>query len=89
MYVSALRRLRVLDACAMQYVIVIQYPRGLYGIYCLSPIVTHALPSDSLTSLIIAMVTMSAPWLPFDVIATYKAVYVLASLASARRECSE
>ena len=93
------------------YVIVIPYPRGLYGIYCLRPrdppsgsgnkshaarggfgitilkptIVRRALPSDSLTSLIIAMLTMSAPWLPFDVIA----VYVLASLASARREFSE
>ena len=36
--------------------------RGGCGITILKPtIVTHALPSDSLTSLIIAMVTMSAP----------------------------
>ena len=44
--------------------------RGGCGITILKPtIVTRALPSDSLTSVIIAMVTMSAPWLPFDVIA--------------------
>ena len=61
--------------------------RGVCGITILKPtIVTRALPSDSLTSLIIAMVTMSAPWLPFDVIAVY---VNLASLASARKECSE
>ena len=39
--------------------------RGVCGITILKPtIVTRALLSDSLTSLIIAMVTMSVPWLP-------------------------